>query len=157
MCAYDDKYGGGHRVFIRFSPLAASWEGTLFFFLKDCGENPWFDLSVDDDDDSLFEHFDVVLSREDGEFNWGIVFEPDEREGEGLEEYQVRAEAAVEVLIGALRGLEKVSEVVHEDRELIMVAAKGWRSPVRDIRKLIKETQGLLAGMKVDPDIEDNR
>jgi hypothetical protein len=123
-------------------------EVLLFLFMKHAGVRPWYRLPSDG------PTYDIELSRdEDG---WNIGFDPQQRDDESDDDFMVRRGAAVEVLVSALGGLPKVKSVMADDRDLIVVEG-GGRSFKKELKVLIEQVGGPLAGMKIDPDVENNR
>jgi hypothetical protein len=117
-------------------------------FLRFAGVKPWFKLPSDG------PSYDIQLSRDqDG---WSVGFDPQQRDDESDEDFMVRRDRAVEVLVSGLSGLPKVKSVIDDDRDLIVVEG-GSRSFKKELKALIEQVGGPLTGMKIDPNVEENR
>ncbi len=103
------------------------------------------------------ESFDLGLCRESGHWNWSLTVDVVRRAGESDEGFEERFKRVPDVLVEELGRLERVREVVREDRDLIMLSVKGRSKIVKDIREMIGRVGGVLEGLTVDPDVEDNR
>jgi hypothetical protein len=143
-----------HTVYASFSTgldLTFPWAPLVVDALRDQGVALWFPDPFADDD--VVDNCALSVFREaDGEWNWGVNVDV-----ESVSDVDGLQEEVMAVLVEELLLLEKVSEVIEEGSTLIMVTAKGWRSPVSDLRKIIKRVGGPLKGLKVDSDVEDNR
>lgn len=141
--------------FVSWRDHSRPWSFYMTPALKDQGIPLWFpEWVVPNGEDFSSELFHLSVFRDDDVvWNWGVQVDV-ESLSEDIDDVQGQV---VEVLAREIGLLEKVKEVVQDDDGLIMVSAKGWRSPVSDLRKIIKRVGGGLAGLKVDPDVEDNR
>jgi hypothetical protein len=132
--------------FRRIIPWRETFRSVAFYSLP-VGVKPWFDSGeFDPFAGPVFDLSVVRCGR--GEFQ--IYFAIAENYDDGVE----RQEEAKRLLLALLPSFPGVVSVVEEDREIVAVEAKGWRSPVKQLRAFLESSGAPLSTLLVDPDVE---
>jgi hypothetical protein len=142
----DLEFPNARRDFIRINAVPETFRFWAFYSLP-VGVKPWFDSGeFDPFAGPVFDLSVVRCGR--GEFQ--IYFAIAENYDDGVE----RQEEAKRLLLALLPSFPGVISVVEEDREIVAVKAKGWRSPVKQLRAFLESSGSPLSTLLVDPDVE---
>jgi hypothetical protein len=136
-------------TFMAIRPFREPFGARAFSILCMCGIEPWFDpynITVGGED------YDVSMVRYSRGFYqlWFSIAENAPTD-DGIE----KQELVKSILLEKLPEWPGVIEVIDEDREVLALVVKGWRSPVKELQRAFAQIGGVLADLTIDPEIEN--